>query len=73
VLLQQAGMTGDSTEFDNAIYDEIDDYNDRIKALSNKLIDKEEAYYKKYAALEKYISQMNQQSNWITSQFSQNS
>jgi len=67
-LLEKAGMTGDASEFDNAMYDQIDDYDERISALSMKLIDKENKYYIKFASLEKMISQMNAQSNWMSSQ-----
>ena len=47
----------------------IEDYNDRIDELNEKLAEKEEYYYQKFAALESYINQMNAQSMWLAQQF----
>lgn len=71
LLLQKAGIEGDTTEFTSQLYEQIDDYDDRIAELEEKLIDKENWYYKKFTAMETAISQMNTQSAWLTSQFSQ--
>ncbi|MEN6313410.1 MAG: flagellar filament capping protein FliD [Clostridiaceae bacterium] len=73
LLLEKAGIQGDTTEFKNLIYKQIDDYDDDIDALIDKLNDKEDRYYAKFTALEKYISQMNTQSSWISQQFSNSS
>jgi flagellar hook-associated protein 2 len=73
LLLKTAGIEGDRTEFENTLYDEIDDYTQEMSELSQKLYDKETNYYNKFAAMEKALQQMNQQSSWITSQFSQSS
>lgn len=70
VLLQKAGITGDITEFDNTIYDEIAGYNQKISEWTDKLKDKENYYYQKYTNLEQAMSKMNQQSSWLTSQLS---
>jgi flagellar hook-associated protein 2 len=70
LLLEKAGMQGDASEFKNLIYDEIYYYDGRISELEKKLIQKENRYYQKFAALEKAISQMNAQSNWLVTQFS---
>lgn len=72
-LLEKAGIKGDSTEFTSLIHKQIDDYNDEIADLLDKLQDKEDRYYARFTALEKYISQMNAQSNWLFSQFSSRS
>lgn len=69
ILLEKAGIPGDLSNTKNLISEELDDYDDRIDAMIDKLTRKEEAYYRKYAQLEKMLSQMNQQSSWITSQF----
>lgn len=69
MLLQKAGMEGDATQYDNTLYDEIDDYADDIKELIDKLNDKEKYYYSKFTSLETYINQMNAQSSYITSLF----
>jgi flagellar hook-associated protein 2 len=68
-LLQKAGMESDSSQFSNILYEQIMDYDEQIKKLTEKLIDKENAYYAKFTAMEKYIAQMNAQSNWLMMQF----
>ncbi len=68
-LLEKAGMKGDATEFTSLIYEQIDKYDEDIEALIDKLKDKEDRYYAKFTALEKYISQMSVQSSWISQQF----
>lgn len=73
LLLEKAGIQGDTTEFTNLIYKQIDDYDDSISEMIDKLNDKEDRYYAKFTALEKYISQMSTQSSWISQQFSSSS
>ena len=45
------------------------DYNKKIDDLNVMLFRKENAYYAKFAAMEKAISRMNQQSMWMMQQF----
>lgn len=68
ILLQVAGIAGDASEYSNNIYSQITQYNTQISNLAEKLADKEEKYYKQYAALESYMSKMNSQSSWLSSQ-----
>ena len=72
-LLEKAGLKGDSTEYKSLIFEQIGRYNDNITALLSKLSDKENRYYAKFTALEKYISQMSAQSSWLSSQFNSSS
>ena len=44
-------------------------YNRKIEDLNAMLFRKENHYYAKFAAMEKAISRMNQQSSWLTQQF----
>lgn len=67
-LLMKAGILNDASEFDNLLHDQMNDYENRITDLLDKLSQKENYYYNKFAAMEEYISQMNAQSNWLTSQ-----
>lgn len=69
VLLQKAGIEGDATQYDNTIYDQINQYEKEITSLTDKLREKEDAYYAKFTALEEYIYQMSVQSDWIYTQF----
>ena len=70
ILLEKAGIDGDLSNTENLISEQLEDYDDRISSLIEKLTKKEENYYKKFSALETTLAQMNQQSAWITSQFS---
>ncbi|NLX62346.1 MAG: flagellar filament capping protein FliD [Tissierellia bacterium] len=47
----------------------IAEYNNRIDDLNNLLIDRENYYYSKFAALETALSRMNAQSMWLMQQF----
>ena len=71
VLLEKAGILGDMSDTNNLINNEIKGYNSRMDSLMNSLVSKENNYYKKFAAMEKMLSQMNSQSNWLAAQFSQ--
>ena len=70
LLLEQAGITGDYSEYSNVLYNEITDYQTRMTDLATKLDAKETAYYEKYAALETAMSKLSAQSDWLTSQLS---
>lgn len=47
------------------------DYNQRITNLERVLSNKEEAYWKRYTAMEKALSSMNSQMDWLTQQLGQ--
>lgn len=47
---------------------DIKDIDERIKDLNTMLINKENRYYSKFAAMEKFIQQMNSQSSWLMQQ-----
>lgn len=68
ILLQQAGAVGSIHEYKNPIQEEMDRKDDMIDDMLEKLYDKEDKYYAKYAALEKAMSQINSQSQWLTQQ-----
>lgn len=70
ILLEKAGLEGDTTYYENLLSEELEDYDERIKALTDRLTEKEENYYKQFAILESYINQMNAQSAWLAMQFS---
>lgn len=70
ILLEKAGIEGDLSSTKNLISEQLDDFDDRISDMISKLTRKEENYYKKFSQLETMLAQMNQQSAWITSQFS---
>jgi len=67
-LLKLAGKVGDSTEYDNTLYEQIKSYKDKMTNLYQKLIEKEKYYYDMYSKLESYMTKMNIQSSWLSSQ-----
>lgn len=69
ILIEKAGVIGDVSEYVNTIDNEIKKTNTRITDMNTKLSTREENYYKKFAALEKAISKMNNQSAWLNQQF----
>jgi len=69
ILLEKAGITNDTSEFNNTIFKQISDYDTRIRELEEKLIKKEDSLYARFTAMEKALANMNSQSNWLISQF----
>lgn len=70
ILLEKAGIENDLSNTENSLSKELKGYDERIAETIDRLITKEENYYKKFSVLESYINQMNQQSSWLFSQFS---
>lgn len=69
LLLEKAGIKGDATEFKNSLEDEIARINARIDRANETLVRKEDRYWRQFTALEKAISRMNSQSEWLAQQF----
>jgi flagellar hook-associated protein 2 len=69
LLLEKAGTEDDTTETDNAIIKQLEDYAERIEAEEERLDDYEESLYEKYTSLETYMSNMNTQLNALLSMF----
>lgn len=70
LLLEKAGISGDITEFNNILSNQIYDKETLIDELWEKYYDKEESYYDKFTAMETALNNMNSQSAWLSSQFS---
>jgi flagellar hook-associated protein 2 len=68
LLLEKAGITGDASVGLNDIQKELTGFDDRITTLLDRLADKEEAYYRRFTAMEQALQRMNDQSNWLASQ-----
>ncbi|MFZ5988615.1 MAG: flagellar filament capping protein FliD, partial [Bacillota bacterium] len=67
-LLEKAGITGDMTEFNSLIVDEIEAKDSLINKLLDRMYEKEEWYYQKFTAMERMLSEMNNQSAWLSQQ-----
>lgn len=68
ILLEKAGIEGDASEFNSSLSRDINDYEGKISEMLEKLIVKEENYYRQFSRLETYMNQMNSQMSWLTSQ-----
>ncbi len=68
-LLEKAGIVGDRSETKSVLAKEILEYDDDAYEMNKKLIAKENALYKKYAAMESALNKLNSQSSWIAQQF----
>ncbi|MBS3951276.1 MAG: flagellar filament capping protein FliD, partial [Peptococcaceae bacterium] len=69
-LLQRAGITGDTTESQNFMDDQIKRINERIDRATNVLQRREDRYWRQFTVLETAMSRLNSQSAWLTQQFS---
>lgn len=69
LLIEKAGMNGDYFDISSYISSQIKTKDQQIDTLLDKLYDKEEQYYQKFAAMEKAMSLMNSQSSWLAQQF----
>lgn len=68
-LVRMAGAEG-RTDTESSIYKQIKDVNERIESLEDKYDAEYKRYWSQFNAMEQMISQMNQQSSWLSSQFS---
>lgn len=68
MLLEKAGITGDSSVALNDIQNELKGFDSRINTLLDRLADKEEAYYRRFTAMEQALQKLNDQGNWLASQ-----
>ena len=68
-LLEKAGIVGDRSEYNSLLAKELLNFDDDAYEMNKKLIQKENALYKKFAAMESAMSKLNEQSSWIAQQF----
>ncbi len=71
VFVQIAGATESPLSMlDNSLLDQMNRIDDEIDKLQDRLETETERYYSQFTTLETFISQMNSQSSWLSSQFS---
>ena len=68
-LIEKAGFITDNFDVSSLISSQILNKMQLIDTLTDKLMAKEDQYYKKFAAMEKAMSRMNSQSSWLSQQF----
>lgn len=67
LLLEKAGVVGDTSQYKNFLTESINDYDVRIDDLLELLADKEEAYYLKFARMETALAELQEQSSSVVS------
>jgi len=68
ILIEEAGSTYAPTSvLSNYYQSRIDDLNDYIERLQDKLETEQDRYISKFTSLETLVSQMNSQSSWLSS------
>jgi flagellar hook-associated protein 2 len=70
ILLEKAGIKGDSTEFKSFLSEDIIKKDQKINEMIKSLSDRENKYYLQFSKLEVAMNKMNSQSSWLTQQFS---
>jgi len=71
LLIERAGHESSPlTITNNALYREMRSFDSQLKTLQARLEREETRYLRQFAALERYISAMNQQSSWLAQAFS---
>ncbi|WML35500.1 flagellar filament capping protein FliD [Clostridium sp. OS1-26] len=68
ILIEKAGVQGDITDTRGLIPKQLQEKDDLIKSLTDKLSDKEDQYYKKFSAMEQALQKLNSQSQWLAQQ-----
>jgi flagellar hook-associated protein 2 len=68
LLLERAGLLGDSSATNNVLYRRLTNFNNRILSMSERLDKKEEDYYKRFSRFESTMFKMMEQSNSLMSQ-----
>lgn len=72
IFVEKAGTPYSvSSILSNSIQKEMDDIDDIVESLKDRLEMEEDRYYRQFTNLEKVIGQMNSQSSWLSQQFGQ--
>lgn len=72
-LITLVGSPNDSYNTETEYSKRIQDADDRIDRMNEKLKDEEERYWSRFTAMETALSKLNSQSSWLTSMMSQGS
>lgn len=68
LLLEKAGIEGDTTEFTSSLFKNIEAIEDRIDKATISMNETEDRYWDEFTTLETTIQRLNEQSNWLMSQ-----
>ncbi|TMV47177.1 hypothetical protein FE783_23345 [Paenibacillus mesophilus] len=70
-LIDKLKSIAGTTDMTYSQYDQgklLSDIDERIERLKDRMEDAEDRYYAQFTAMERYINQLNQQSNWLSQQ-----
>ena len=68
ILIERAGSSHSVTSMlDNALLDQINEIDDRIASLTERLSTEQDRYISQFTQLELLVSQMNSQSSYLSS------
>lgn len=65
LLIERAGITGDTSEFNNFLDKQLADVNKQIDRMEAILAQREEQYYRRFAAMEKALHTMYSQGDYL--------
>ncbi len=68
IFLEQAGISGDTSDTTNSLSQQIKEKDDQITELTDKLSDKENAYYDQYTKMEQAIANLQAQQQQLQAQ-----
>jgi flagellar hook-associated protein 2 len=68
IFLEQAGISGDTSDTINSLSQQIKEKDDQITELTDKLSDKENAYYDQYTKMEQAIANLQAQQQQLQAQ-----
>lgn len=66
ILIDEAGLASGMTSDKNYISEKIEDYDDRMKELKDKMEDERERYWRQFSSLETTLNKLNSQSSYFT-------
>jgi flagellar hook-associated protein 2 len=71
VLLEKAGIEGDSTHVNNLLDRQLRDVNRNISRVEEMLKHREEQYYRQFTAMEKALQELYSQGDWLSMHLNQ--
>lgn len=66
-LLETAGLSGTTTEYNNKLTDQIEELSEKIEDQENRMSNLEAKYYEQFSAMESAISKMDTISSYLSS------
>ena len=68
ILIERAGITGDTSQYNNFLNKRIDSVDGSIRKALEWLSTQEKSYWARFSAMEAALQRMNSQGQWLSSQ-----